>query len=126
MNRTRIVIATVVALVVVVVGGLVWWQLSGDDENSQAGSCEGASYTLETEREDNTTEVSFEVQASEPGQTWEVIVEHDGKALIEGTRMTDEDAEIDVDAYLPQDASGEVTATATQGNQVCTATISLG
>lgn len=125
MDRTRIIIATIVALVVVVVGGLVWWQ-SGDDETSRAGSCEGASFTLETERENNTTEVSFEVQASEPGQTWEVMVEHDGDALIEGTRLTDEDAEIDVDAYLPKDASGEVTATATQGSQVCTATISLG
>ncbi len=126
MNRTRIVIATVVALVVVVVvGGLVWWQ-SGDDEVREAGSCDGASYTLESEREDDTTEVAFEVQASEPGQTWEVVVEHDGESLIEGTRMTDEDAEIDVDAYLPQDATGKVTATATRGSQVCTATLSLG
>ena len=123
MNRTKIVIATVMALVVVaVVGGLVWWQ-SGDDGARQAGSCDGASYTLETEREDNTTEVSFEVQANEPGQTWEVRIEHDGEALVEGTRTTDEDAEIDVDAYLPQDATGEITATATQGDQTCTATV---
>ena len=123
MNRTRIVTATVVALVVVaVVGGLVWWQ-TGDDETRQAGSCDGASYTLETDREDNTTEVSFEVQANEPGQTLEVRVEHDGEALVEGTRTTDEDAEIDVDAYLPQDATGEITATATQGDQTCTATV---
>ena len=123
MNRTKIVIATVMALVVVtVVGGLVWWQ-AGDDGARQAGSCDGASYTLETEREDNTTEVSFEVQANEPGQTWEVRIEQDGEALVEGTRTTDEDAEIDVDAYLPQDATGEITATATQGDQTCTATI---
>ena len=75
MNRTKIVIATVMALIVVgVVGGLVWWQ-SGDDGARQAGSCDGASYTLETEREDNTTEVSFEVQANEPGQTWDVRIE---------------------------------------------------
>ena len=126
MNRTRIVIATVAALVVVaVVGGLVWWQ-TGDDEARQAGSCDGASYALETDREDDTTEVSFEVQANEPGQTWDVRIEHAGEALVEGTRTTDEDAEIDVDAYLPQDASGEITATATQGGQTCTATLDAG
>ena len=116
MNRTKIVIATVMALVVVtVVGGLVWWQ--SDDDARQAGSCDGASYTLETDREDDTTEVSFEVQANEPGQTWDVRIEHAGEALVEGTRTTDEDAEIDVDAYLPQDATGEITATATQGGE---------
>ncbi|KRF34099.1 hypothetical protein [Nocardioides sp. Soil805] len=126
MNRTRIVIATVAALVVVaVVGGLVWWQ-TGDDEVRQAGSCDGASYTLESDREDDTTEVSFEVQAGEPGQTWDVRIEHAGETLVEGSRTTDEDAEIDVDAYLPQDATGEVTATATEGDRTCTATLSAG
>jgi hypothetical protein len=125
-NRTRIVIATVVALVVVAgVGGLVWWQ-TADDEVREAGSCDGASYTLESEREDDTTEVSFEVQASEPGETWEVRIEQGDEVLVEGTRTTDEDAEIDVDAYVVQDATGDVTATATQDGRTCTATITAG
>jgi hypothetical protein len=125
-NRTRIVIATVVALVVVaVVGGLVWWQ-TGDDEVRQAGSCDGASYTLEREREDDTTEVSFEVQASEPGETWDVRIEQGDDVLVEGTRTTDEDAEIDVDAYVAPDATGDITATATQDDRTCTATIAAG
>jgi hypothetical protein len=125
-NRTRIVIATVVALVVVAgVGGLVWWQ-TADDEVREAGSCDGASYTLESEREDDTTEVSFEVQASEPGETWEVRIEQGDEVLVEGTRTTDEDAEIDVDAYVAQDATGDVTATATQDDRTCTATITAG
>jgi hypothetical protein len=125
-NRTRIVIATVVALVVVAgVGGLVWWQ-TADDEVRQAGSCDGASYTLESEREDDTTEVSFEVQASEPGETWDVRIEQGDEVLVEGTRTTDEDAEIDVDAYVAQDATGDVTATATQDDRTCTATITAG
>jgi hypothetical protein len=125
-NRTRIVIATVVALVVVAgVGGLVWWQ-TADDEVREAGSCDGASYTLESEREDDTTEVSFEVQTSEPGETWEVRIEQGDEVLVEGTRTTDEDAEIDVDAYVAQDATGDVTATATQDDRTCTATITAG
>lgn len=126
MNRTRIVIATVVALVVVAgVGGLVWWQ-TADDEVREAGSCDGASYTLESEREDDTTEVSFEVQTSEPGETWEVRIEQGDEVLVEGTRTTDEDAEIDVDAYVAQDATGDVTATATQDDRTCIATITAG
>jgi hypothetical protein len=103
----------------------VWWQ-TDDDEVRQAGSCDSASYTLETEREDNTTEVSFEVQADEPGQTWDVRIEQGDEVLVEGTRTTDEDAEIDVDAYVAEGAGGDITATATQDGVVCTATIGAG
>lgn len=123
MNRTKI-IGLVAALLVVVaaVVGVVLWQ--GDDaEARDAGSCEGASYSLESEREDNATEVSFEVQATEPGQTWEVEITQGDDVLTKGTRTTDEDAEIDVDAYPLEGASGDITATATFGDLTCTATI---
>ena len=92
-------------------------------QRRDAGSCDGASYVLESEREDNATEVSFEVQANEPGQTWDVQIKQGDEVLIEGTRTTDEDAEIDVDAYAVEGGSGDITATATQGSQTCTATL---
>lgn len=123
MNRTKIAgLAVAILVVIAAVGGFVWWQ--GDNADTrQAGSCDGASYVLEAEREDNATEVSFEVQANEPGQTWDVRIEQGSDVLVEGTRTTDEDAEIDVDAYAAEGGSRDFTATATQGDRTCSATI---
>ena len=123
-NRTKITgIAVALLVVIAAVAAIVWWQQDDDAGTREAGNCDGASYVLETEREDNTTEVSFEVQANEPGQAWEVQITQGDEVLVEGTRTTDEDAEIDVDAYVVEGASGDITATATQGDQTCTATI---
>ena len=123
MNRTKLV--GLVAAVVVIAAGVVAvvWSQSGDAEARETGSCDGSSFVLETEREDNTTEVSFEVQAGAPGQTWDVRITQGDQVLTEGTRTTDEDAEIDVDAYLVEGASGDISATATFEGQTCTATI---
>jgi hypothetical protein len=122
-NRTKIGgLAVAVLVIAAAVVAVVWWQ-TDDAEARDAGSCDGASFVLESEREDNATEVSFEVQASEPGQTWQVEITQGDDVLTEGTRTTDEDAEIDVDAYATEGASGDITATATQGSQTCTATV---
>ena len=123
MNRTKIAgLAVAILVVIAAVAVVVRWQ--GDEaEARDAGSCDGASFVLESEREDNATEVSFEVQANEPGQTWEVQIKQGDDVLTEGTRTTDEDAEIDVDAYAAEGASGDITATATFEGQTCTATL---
>ena len=123
MNRTKIAgLAVAILVVIAAVAGVVWWQ-SNDAEARDAGSCDDASFVLESEHEDNATEVSFEVQATDPGQTWQVQITQGDKVLIEGSRTTDEDAEIDVDAYATEGAGSDITATATQGSQTCTATI---
>jgi hypothetical protein len=122
-NRTKIAgLAVAILIVIAAVAGVVWWQ-SDEAAAREAGSCNGAHFVLESEREDNATEVSFEVQANEPGQTWQVQIMQGDEVLVEGTRTTDEDAEVDVDAYATEGASGDITATATQGDQTCTATI---
>ena len=126
MKIQRIALTAAIAVVAcAIVASLVWWQ-SGDDEARAAGSCSGATYQLETDREDETLEVSFELQSSAPGETWEVVIEQGNDVLLEGTRQTDEDAELDVDTYALNDAADEFTATATKGDQTCTATINAG
>lgn len=123
MNRTKIAgLAVAILVVIAAVAGVVWWQ-SDDAEARDAGQCDNASFVLESEREDNATEVSFEVQASEPGQTWQVQILQGDDVLTEGSRSTDEDAEIDVDAYTVEGADGDITATATFEGQTCTAAL---
>jgi hypothetical protein len=67
--------------------------------------------------------VSFELQSAAPGETWELALLQDGDPLLEGTRMTDEDGEIDIDAIADDDADVfEMTATPESGD-ACVATL---
>ena len=123
MKIHRIALTAAIALVAAaVVATAVWW-FSDDEAAREAGSCDGATYALEAERDGETLELSFEVQSSAPGETWQVLIEGADGTLLEGERQTDEDAEIDVDTYAPGGGGGEYTATATQGDQTCTATV---
>lgn len=87
------------------------------------GSCEAAYYELTTEREDGATEVDFELTSNTPGETWLVLVQHDGQTVHESERVTDSDAEIDVELRRPS-SEETFTVTATQdGAEPCTATV---
>ena len=84
-----------------------------------------ASTELSAEAEDGGLEVSFELQSTAPGETWDVVLEQGDTTLLEGQRQTDEDAELDLDAPADENGSDEFTATATpaDGGEPCTATL---
>jgi len=113
------------AAAVVVAGGLVaWLTLGGEDEQVARGTCDNRSYELSVEKEDGGLEVTFELQSAAPGETWDVVIEQDGTAILSGSRTTDEDAELDVDAPAEADSGDEFTVTATpESGQACTATV---
>ena len=122
----KIVLAGIVAVVVLVVAaGGAWWALGGDSEKSERGTCGNATYELSAEGEDGGVEVTFEVQSAAPGETWQVVIEQDGTEVYSGTRQTDEDAELDLDAPADSNGSDEFTVTATPaaGGESCTATL---
>ena len=77
------------------------------------------------EKEDGGLEVSFELQSTAPGETWDVVLQQGDTTLLEGQRQTDEDAELDLDAPADENGSDEFTATATPaaGGEPCTATL---
>lgn len=97
-------VALAIALVLTVAGG-TFWMLRGDDESEKGGNCGNAAHQLAVETEDSGLEASFELQASQPGEDWYVRLMQDGDVLVEGPRTTDEDGEIEVDAYA-QDGDG--------------------
>ncbi len=112
-------------LAVVILAGLGVgaWLLLREDEVDDRGTCAGASYEFSAEPEDGALEVSFELQSSGPGETWEIALLQDGDPLLDGTRTTDEDGEVDIDAIADEDAKTfEVTATPETG-EPCTATL---
>ena len=112
------------AAVLVATGLVVWLTAGGDDEAVARGTCDNRSHELSVEKEDGAFEVTFELQSAAPGETWDVLIEQDGTAILSGSRTTDEDAELDVDAPADTDAGDEFTVTATpESGTACTATV---
>lgn len=120
-KRTMVLAAgTTVAAAAIATG--VWVGLDPASAET-SGSCEAAYYELTTEREDGSTEVDFELTSNTPGETWLVLVEHDGTTVHESVRVTDSDAEIDVELRRPT-AEDTFTVTATpEGGAPCTALV---
>jgi hypothetical protein len=116
-----------VAAAVVVAGLGTWWAVdrSADAQLTERGTCGSATWELSAEAEDGGTEVSAELQSSAPGGTWEVVLMRGDTTLLSGTRTTDDDGQIDVDAFSsgdPGDATWTATFTPADG-EPCTATV---
>ncbi|MET1059742.1 MAG: hypothetical protein ABWX84_09100 [Nocardioides sp.] len=123
----RVLVALVVAVVAVVgIGAGAYALLGGDDETRERGTCAGASHELTVESENGGLEASFELQGDQVGQTWDVTLEQDGTTLVEGERQTDEDAELDVDAYADDTAGADeftVTFAPSGASETCTSSV---
>ena len=116
-----------VAAAAVVVGLGSWWAVDAavETQTSERGTCGGATWELSAEAEDGGTEVSAELQSAAPGEAWQVELMRGDTSLLTGERTTDEDGEIDVDAFSdgnPGDATYAVTFTPADG-EPCTATL---
>lgn len=113
MRKRTIVIGAVAAAVVgagAIGAGVAW--AGQDDDVEQRGTMGNTTYELSLEQEDGGLEVNFELQSAAPGEAWQVRIDQDGTTLVDGVRNTDDDAELDVDAYATDD-SGTSTFTVT-------------
>ncbi len=117
----------IVAVVVVAAVALGSWTAFADDGDGPTSrdTCDGRTTELSVEKDDGGLEVSFELQSTTPGETWDVVLEQGDTTLLEGQRQTDEDAELDLDAPADENGSDEfaVTATPAVGGESCTASL---
>ena len=123
MQNNAVIGGATAAAVVIGLGG--WWAVdrSVEAQTTERGSCGSATWELSAEAEDGGTEVSAELQSSGPDETWDVELTRDDTSLLTGTRTTDQDGEIDIDAFSsgnPGDATWTVTFTPADG-EPCTA-----
>ncbi|WP_028651779.1 hypothetical protein [Nocardioides halotolerans] len=125
MKKALLALAAVIVATALGVGAWAAFGAENDDETTQRGTCEGRSTELSVERDEGGVEVSFELQSTAAGETWDVVLAQGETTLLEGQRQTDEDGELDLDAPAADDGSDEFTATATPsaGGEPCTATL---
>lgn len=122
MKKALLALAAVVVVAAIAVGAWTAW--GGEDAVETRGTCGGNAHELSVEDEDGGLEVTFELQATAPGEVWELVVEQDGRTLLEGQRTTDEDGELDVDVPANSQDGDEFTVTATPPTgEPCTATV---
>ena len=88
MKRGRLGL-TVMALVTALVVQGAPIASAGDDDVIRRGSCSGASnWKLKLSHEDGGIEVEYEVDQNVNGDTWRVVMKHDGVRFFRGRRTT--------------------------------------
>lgn len=124
MTKRTIILSGAGVVLAAVVGGVAWLTLQPASAET-TGSCDDAFYELTAEVEDEALEVEFELTSNAPDETWVLVVEHDGTTVHEAERVTDSDAEIDLDLVLRPTGEDVVTVTATpDGAEPCVAVVS--
>ena len=99
-NRIAIPIVAGVAVFGIAGGARAFADHRDAAESETRGACATTTYELSAEREDGGLEASFELESAAPGESWDVALKHNGQTLVAGQRVTDEDAEIDLDAFI--------------------------
>ena len=95
----RIVVAAMTLLAVAVPAQ------AGDTEVFESGPCSRLSHwTLELDLE-NRIEADFEGHTPRAGQTWRIVMRHNGSVVWRGTRTTEHDGDFEVDKTV-RDRSG--------------------
>ena len=100
MGKRSAVIGLVLVVVVAGVVGVAWFLMRDGDQEAR-GSMGQATYEISAEPDNDGLEISFDLQGSAPGEEWQVSIEHDGTEVTSGTRVTDEDSELDAGAFVP-------------------------
>ena len=110
MNRTRLAAA---GLTAAVVATAVPFALAGpaQADTEKRGSCAGARYALEVDRDvdrdDGRFEVSFEIDSNVRGQQWRLVLVHNGERVFRDVRTTDREGEADFERHRPDTAGAD-------------------
>lgn len=112
----RVAIVSLASVALVAAAGATAVALTWDDENTRNGTCAaGVPYEFTVERDDDISdlvEISFEVRTAEVGEVWTVSLTQDGEEILAGERLTDDEAELDIDAVAQDIDAATYTVTA--------------
>jgi hypothetical protein len=63
------------------------------------GTCAGATYELNVDRERGGFEVDADIDGARPGSEWRVAIRHDGGLATSRVLRADDEGELDLDTY---------------------------
>ena len=76
-------------------------------DTERTGTCAGATYELNVDRERGGFEVDADLDNAKPGSSWRVAIQHDGKVVTSKVRTADREGEIDVDTWRRNTAGSD-------------------
>jgi hypothetical protein len=96
---TTAALATAATLAVPAVAGAA--PVRTDVERENGGRCTASSFwDLNLEREGGRIEIDLDIDTSTPGQRWKVKVTHDNRTVVNRTRATDREGELDLTRWV--------------------------
>jgi hypothetical protein len=78
---------------------LVATPASADADVERTGTCAGARYELNVDRERGGFEVDADLDRARPGSRWRVTLRHDGEVVTSKIHTADAEGDIDVDTW---------------------------
>ena len=116
------------ALLATAAGGatvLVAAPASADVE--RRGTCAGATYELNVDRERGGFEVDADIDNARPGSEWRVAIRHDGRLATSRVLTADDEGELDLDTFR-RNTAGQDTFRLTvtpAGGSACSVKVTL-
>ncbi len=101
---TTAALATAATLAVPAVAGAA--PVRTDVERESGGRCTASSFwDLNLEKEGGRIEIDLDIDTPAPGQRWKVTVNHNDRTVVNRTRATDREGELDLTRWV-NDRSG--------------------
>ena len=94
----------------------------------KSGSCAGAKFELDVEKDDGVFEVEADVDYARPGSQWRVVLRHDGRVFYNQVRTADREGEVSVDRDRPNTAGDDrfrLNVRKVGTDQICSRVITL-
>ena len=120
-------IAATALLATAAAGATVLVAAPANADVERRGTCAGATYELNVDRERGGFEVDADIDNARVGSEWRVTLRHDGKVATSRVLTADSEGELDLDAWRKNTAGKDVfklTVTPT-GGASCSTSISV-
>ena len=96
------------ALLATATGGVVALAAPASADVERRGTCAGATYELNVDRERGGFDVDADVEGARAFSDWKVTIRHDGKVAVSRTLTADDEGELDLDTFR-RDTAGKDT-----------------
>ncbi|MDZ5661654.1 hypothetical protein SFC79_07770 [Nocardioides sp. S-58] len=125
MNKTLIAGAALAATAAAGTTVLVAAPASADVE--RRGTCAGATFELNVDRERGGFEVDADIDRARAGSEWRVAIRHDGKVATSRVLTADDEGELDLDTFRRNTAGSDTfTLSVTPaGGSTCSVKVTL-